>query len=125
MTPRQRMCTVLGNSCLRHAALILVFSIVPLVPARADLIFDPTGDTFNTGTIDITSINFVLASPTTKITMTFASSVAAPSAFAPNSVVGFIDLDTASGSGGSAPWGGPLVGGNNWVNFFIPPNPGT
>jgi hypothetical protein len=92
--------------------------------ARAASVVDPTGDTFNTGTIDVTSTEVLLAIPTTTINITFAASVAAPSAFAPNSVVGFIDLDTGPGPGGTAPWGGPVTGGNNWINFFIPPNPG-
>lgn len=109
----------------RLLVLLLGLLLVPAVPARAGLIADPTGDTFNTGTIDLTGSEVRIAFPTTTITMTFASSVAAPSAFAANSLVGFIDLDTNPGSGGDAPWGGPVTGGNNWLNFFIPPNPGT
>jgi hypothetical protein len=60
-------------------------------------------------------------------TLTFASAVAAPSAFAPNSLIGFLDIDADqnAATGGDAPWGGPVTGGNNWINNFIPPNPGT
>ena len=109
----------------RRHSLLVVFCVAAIHSAQASIVVDPTGDTFNTGTIDITGTNVTLGSPTITINMTFASAVAAPSAFAPNSLLGFIDLDTAAGPGGTAPWGGPVTGGNNWINFFIPPNPGT
>ena len=107
------------------SCLALVFAAVSGVEGRAAFITDPTGDVFNTGTIDITGTQVVLGSPTTTISIRFFGVVAAPSAFAANSVVGFVDLDTLPGSGGTAPWGGPVSGGNNWINFFTPPNPGT
>jgi hypothetical protein len=99
--------------------------LVPVVPAQAGIITDPTGDTFNTATIDLVGTEFNIDFPTSTITLLFDSAVAAPSAFAPNSLIGFIDIDTNSNPGGTAPWGGPVAGGNNWINFFIPPNPGT
>lgn len=116
---------MVNRSSWRVAVLLLGLWLVPSVPAQAGIIVDPTGDTFNTGTIDITGTEVRIAFPTTTITLTFASAVSAPSTFAPNSVVGFIDLDTGSGPGGTAPWSGPVTGGNNWINFFVPPNPGT
>jgi hypothetical protein len=113
------------RSLRRAAALLLGLWLLPALPAQAGIIPDPTGDTFNTGTIDLTGTEVRGATPTTTITLTFASAVAAPSAFAPNSLTGFIDLDTNSGPGATAPWGGPVAGGNNWINFFVAPNPGT
>lgn len=109
----------------RVAALGLCLAALQASPAGATFIIDPTGDTFNTGTIDITGTEVIIGSPTTTIRLQFLGAVAAPSAFAPNSVTGFVDLDTAPGPGGTAPWGGPVTGGNNWINYFIPPNPGT
>ena len=40
---------------------------------------------------------------------------------------GYIDIDTDqnSATGGFAPWGGPVTGGNSWINYFILPNAGT
>lgn len=112
---------------MKRSILLLAVTIGLISPGvvSASPIIDPTGDTFYTGTIDITSTEVILGSPTITINMTFAAAIAPPSAFAANSVVGFIDLDTAPGPGGTVPWGGPVVGGNNWINFFIPPNSGT
>jgi hypothetical protein len=107
------------------AVLGLSLAGLPAAPARAGFVTDPVGDTFYTGTIDITGTEVVLGGPTTTVRLRFAGAVSAASAFVPNSLAGFIDLDTAAGAGGTAPWGGPVVGGNNWVNFFTPPNPGT
>ena len=102
--------------------LTAVVLLWPATPVRAAFITDPTGDTFFTGTIDVVGTEVILSPTTTTIRFRFASEIAAPSASAPNSVIGFIDLDTAPGSVGNVPWG-PLVGGNNWVNAFLPPNP--
>ncbi len=101
------------------ACLALVFAAMSGVEGRAAFITDPTGDTFNTGTIDITGTQVVLGSPTTTISIRFAGVVAAPSTFAANSVLGYVDLDTLPGPGGTAPWGGPVSGGNNWINYGI------
>jgi hypothetical protein len=110
---------MLKRSPWRVAVLLLGLWLVPALPAQAGLIPDPTGDTFNTGTIDITGTEINVAGGTVTVTLKFAAAVAAPSAFAPNSVSGFIDLDTNSGPGGTAPWGGAVPGGNNWINFGI------
>jgi hypothetical protein len=95
--------------------------------AQAAPILDLAGDTFNTGTIDILSTEVLFSGGIFTTTISFAAPVAAPSAFAPNSLVGFMDLDTDknAATGGTAPWFGAVTGGNNWINFFIPPNPGT
>lgn len=86
---------------------------------------DLTGDTFGTGSVkpDITTYmaDKSVAGQVT-FTVNFAGPISAPSLFAPNSLWGYIDIDTDqnAGTGGSAPWGGPVPGGNNWINFFIP-----
>jgi hypothetical protein len=51
----------------------------------------------------------------------FSGAISPPSAFAANSVVGFLDLDTDknAATGGDAPWGGPVPGGHSWINFFV------
>jgi hypothetical protein len=92
---------------------------------------DPTGDTFGVGVpqLDITTYaGDGLGKPGHVVfTVNFAGPISPASAFAANSVVGFIDLDTDRNpaTGGNAPWGGNLTGGNNWINFFVPPNPGA
>ncbi len=88
------------------------------------MISDPVGDTFGVPPLlDITSFN---GDPTAVpgamvFNVNFAGAIAPPSAFAPNSVTGFIDLDTDRNpaTGGSAPFGGPVPGGNSWINYFI------
>ena len=116
---------MVNRSPWRIALLLLGLWLVPVMPAQAGIIADPTGDTFNTGTIDLTGSEFGIGFPTSTITLTFASAVVAPSAFAPNSLTGYIDIDSTPSASGTAPWGGPVTGGNNWINFFVPPNPGT
>ncbi|MFO0969075.1 MAG: PEP-CTERM sorting domain-containing protein [Gemmataceae bacterium] len=89
---------------------------------------DPTGDTFVGGPVpDITTYS-AISNPfalSTTFTVNFAGAISPPSTFAASSLVGFIDLDVDrnSGTGGTAPWGGPVTGGNNWINFFIPAIP--
>ena len=122
---------MLARKCIRvcFLSLAMVGFALSLQPgvATAVPIVDPTGDTFNTGTIDITSTNAALSGSNIVFTVTFAGNISAASAFAANSVVGFIDIDTDrnSATGGTAPWGVAVIGGNSWINFFIPPNPGT
>jgi hypothetical protein len=94
--------------------------------SRADLV-DPVGDTFGLGIRhDIVAVESSFATGL-RLTVHFAGPVAAPSTFSPNSVVGYIDidLDQDSKTGGLAPWGVNLVGGNSWINFFSAPNPGA
>jgi hypothetical protein len=109
-------------------ATVVVTIALWVTPATALPVLDPVGDTFDSGAIDITSIDAVIGAATVMLTVGFAAPIAPPSAFAANSVIGFIDLDTdenASTSGGNTPWGGPVTGGDSWINFFIPPNTGT
>lgn len=90
---------------------------------------DPTGDTFGSGPVqlDIISTSANLVGSSIQFRVDFGGPIAPASAFAPNSVVGFIDIDTDqnAATGGTAPWGGPVTGGNSWINFFTSPNPGT
>jgi hypothetical protein len=95
-------------------------------PASAAPILDPAGDTFYIDTLDLTSIHALADGVTVTFSLMFAGPIAAPSTFVSNSVFGFVDVDTDqnAATGGSAPWGGPVVGGNSWINFYIPSIPG-
>src|SRR5262245_18321556 len=81
-------------------------------PARADS--DPMGDTFGQGPDqqDITTYNAMTMGGRTTFSIDFANNIAAPSASATNSLVGYIDLDLDSNknTGGNAPWGQDLQG---------------
>lgn len=92
--------------------------------ARADYV-DPLGDTFGAGTHDIISVEGTFTPIGVRLTVNFAGPIAAPSSFSPNAVVGYIDidLDQNPATGGTAPWGGPVAGGNSWINFFAPTFP--
>lgn len=84
---------------IRKAALALgAFVLLCLglsTTAHADPVVDPTGDTFGTESVqlDITSINATFSGSDVTFLVFFAGSISAPSAGAPNSVVGFIDID--------------------------------
>lgn len=102
---------------------ILTLLTVFAPDARALTVADPIGDTFNGGVpIDISGVTTTLSPGLLQFMINFAGNVAAPSTSVANSVFGFVDLDTDQNpsTGGSAPWGGPVSGGNNWINFFIP-----
>jgi len=99
-------------------------SLVGFTSARAAFT-DPTGDTFGTGPtrIDITSYDAVYSGGNTTFTINFAGPITAASAFAGNSLYGFIDLDLDrnAGTGGFASFPGVtgnLAGGNNWINYY-------
>jgi hypothetical protein len=125
------------NVCLR----LVWGAVVSLSSASnamgAPFLTDPTGDTFGAGPVflDITTYNAVtdLSLGNTTFTVNFAptvgfvNAIAPPSDFAGNSVIGFIDIDIDGTNAAvvTGTWGLPLMGGNNWINFFIPPNPGT
>ena len=97
--------------------------------ARADLV-DPAGDTFGVGAFrpDIVSYSADIhpGNATATFRVLYSGPIAAPSAFAPNSISGLIDIDADrnAATGGNAPWGGDLVGGNSWINNFVAPNTG-
>lgn len=107
------------HSLLWAAAVLLL----PLSTSRADPYLDPLGDTFGGGPVqlDISSIDVTRIGDDFQLDVNFTGPIAPPSAFAPNSVVGLLDLDTDlnPATGGDAPWGGPVPGGNSWINFFV------
>jgi hypothetical protein len=112
------------SACALAAALV---ALLPTAPAAAAPIVDPVGDTFGSGApIDVTGLSAALGAGGLTLTMTFNGVIAAPSATAANSVLGFIDLDTDqnAATAGGAPWGSPVPGGNNWINFFASSVPG-
>jgi hypothetical protein len=94
----------------------------------APILVDPTGDTFGAGAVkhDITTIDATVNTSLNQTTLTinFAGAISPASAFAANSLTGFIDLDTDqnAATGGQASFGGSLAGGNSWINNSIPPN---
>ena len=100
-------------------ALVVVLAFGSVAAAMP--IFDPVGDTFNTGTHDIVSSELMLQGGVFTAKVQFAGPVAAASAAAANSVVGYVDLDTDqnAATGGTLPFGGPLPGGNSFINLFI------
>jgi hypothetical protein len=117
--------------------LLLVGAVALLVgipPATAGSLSDLMGDTFDPldvggplpdiGTYGATTS---VALGTTTFAVNFFNDILPPSALSAASVVGYIDIDTDRGAtpGGHAPWGMDLAGGNNWINFFTAPNPGT
>jgi hypothetical protein len=89
--------------------------------ARADV--DPGGDTFGAGPIfhDITTFLAVGDASGVTFSIDFAGPILPASAFDPISLVGYIDLDADKdfSTGGDALWGGPVPGGNSWINFFV------
>lgn len=114
----------------RTLVCLTVLFLTTALPARADII-DPTGDTVGIGPVqlDVTRVTAQLTGGNAlTFTVHFAGPISPPSLFAPNSVVGFIDIDADRNpaTSGNAPWGGvDLIGGNNWINAFVnPPNPG-
>jgi len=95
---------------------LLVFLCLSSNEARADLIVDPTGDTFGTGAVqlDITSINATFSGSNITFSVFFSGPISAPSALAPNSVGGFIDIDTDQNT---------ATGDVPFINVFSPGPP--
>jgi hypothetical protein len=85
---------------------------------------DSTSDLLGAGPVqhDIVSYETQYNATETAVTFVieFAGPVQAASAFGPNSVIGYIDIDTDfnAATGGTAPWGASVAGGNSWVNHF-------
>ncbi len=86
---------------------------------------DPSGDTFGTGPVqvDITSYDAIYSGGNTTFTIGFAGPISAASAFAANSLYGFIDLDLDrnASTGGFAAFPGAtgnIAGGSNWINYY-------
>jgi hypothetical protein len=112
----------------------IVVSIVAASPASAGLLVDPTGDTFDPLHVgaplqDITTYGAFtdVATGMTRFIVNFNNHIDPASAFVADSLVGYIDIDTDKNpaTGGNAPWGKDLVGGNDWINYFTAPNPGV
>jgi hypothetical protein len=84
----------------------------------APFLTDPTGDTFGSlaPQLDITTYQADAGTKAGHVifTVNFAGPIAPASAFAPNSLVGFIDLDTDKN---------PATGATAWINQFMPPVP--
>jgi PEP-CTERM motif len=95
--------------CLARLTALAAVFVLPVSAAQADFTIVSLG-----GSTTVSPGNVVFA-------VNFAGPIAPPSAFAANSVVGYIDLDIDgnAATGGSAPWGGPVAGGNSWINFFV------
>jgi hypothetical protein len=109
-----------------RVGLVLTGLLLVRPAAAGPLLGDPVGDTFGvlSPQLDIVSSSgdFNSGPPTTYVfKVNFTGPRAPASAFAPNSVVGFIDIDADqnAATGGSAPFGGPVPGGNSWINVFI------
>lgn len=90
-----------------HLAILVLFSTCSLT-IHADIVTDPLGDTFGAGSvqIDITSVTTNLLPGEIDFHVAFGGPIAPPSAFAPNSVVGYLDLDTDQN---------PATGVNAWA----------
>ncbi len=86
------------KSCLTSAFVLVALALATfdLSVSIADIVTDPLGDTFGSGPvqIDITSVTTNLLPGEVDFHVAFAASISPPSAFAPNSVVGYLDLDT-------------------------------
>lgn len=108
----------------RWAVWALCTSALCLAPSSSRAGFvDPTGDTFNgpSNLLDITTYDGTFAGGVTTFTVNFAAAFAKPSAFAANSLSGFIDIDQDqnAATGGNAAWGANQPGGNSWINFTV------
>ena len=106
-------------------ALCALSALLCLAPTSEASFVDPTGDTFGTGPtkIDITSYDAAYSGGSTTFTVGFAGTISAASAFAGNSLYGFIDLDLDrnAATGGFAAFPGVtsnIPGGNNWINYY-------
>lgn len=107
----------------RPLLLCLAFLVLTTTDVLGALSLDPAGDTFGAAAVkpDIVSVDANTSATAVEFTVTYAGAIAAPSAFAANSIVGFIDLDTDqnAATGGTAAFGGPVAGGASLINFAI------
>lgn len=103
------------SSPTRIAVHALAVVLLAVSPAIAGPILDPVGDPTPGGTTPgldiINSPGFVTGPGGFTLTVNFLGSISAPSAFAPDSVAGFIDLDLD---------GNPATGATPWTSFFVP-----
>ena len=79
----------------RVIAVLVVALWIGISSALATPVPDPVGDTFGAGAVkpDITSINATPSGATVIFSVTYAGAISPASAFAANSIVGFIDID--------------------------------
>jgi PEP-CTERM motif len=91
-----------------------------LIAAGATLLLSASAASAGPMLTEYTAISD-LSSNTVTFTVNFAGPISPASAFALNSVVGFIDLDTDrnAATGGTAAFGGSVPGGDSWINFFV------
>jgi hypothetical protein len=101
---------------IRLLPALLIFLCWSSNEVRADLVVDPTSDTYGTESVqlDITSINATFSGSNITFFVSFAGGIAPPSALAPNSVVGFIDIDTDQNT---------ATGDVPFINVFSPGPP--
>ena len=95
------------TTCQLRILLAAAVALVAAPTARAGFLFpDPAGDTFGgPGGPDIISYEAISAGGSVVFSVEFAGAIAAPSAFAPNSVWGYIDIDKDRNAGtGTTPW---------------------
>lgn len=111
-----------------HCLVVACALLLAAPMTSASPIVDPLGDVhpvLGPGTSpDIVSyIGQLLPNSSLPYTFTvnLAGSIAPPSAYAPNSIFGYIDLDIDknAATGGNAPWGSNQPGGNSWINYAI------
>lgn len=107
----------MNRFCLSVTALLLAASVSTAGPVFSD----PTGDVFGGTSPDIVSYSGDHLGGVFTFTASFAGAIAPASASAPNSIFGYIDLDTdqSAATGGNAPWGADQPGGNSWINFAV------
>jgi len=109
----------------RYLCLLLLagFILCTSSTARAAVIIDAAGDTFGTGVHDIASVSTEVAGTDLIVTASFFNTISPGSAFAPDSVYGFIDLDTdqnaATGNISTLDIFGFGVPGGLGVEFYI------
>lgn len=89
----------------------------------APIFSDPVGDVFGGTNPDIVSYSGDLppGGSTYTFTVNFLNPISPFSAFAANSVFGYLDFDTDrnAATGGNSPWGANQPGGNSWINFAV------
>ena len=90
--------------------------VLCILPAKADLINDPVGDTFGIGPvqIDIVSYSAVANDVSTLFTVHFADPISPADAGAANSVAGFVEIDFDNN---------PLTGDTPLINVLSPGPP--
>lgn len=108
--------------------LALIAAALLAAPAFAGPIIDPAGDTVGVpvpGLDIVNSPGFTNVPGGYQLTVNFAGPISAPSAFAPNSVAGFVDLDLdLNPLTGAAPFTSTLVpgplnlGSEAFINLF-------